>query len=124
MTEVPIPESARRSPEPVRIFSGARIKPDGTFFSPAHQMLSDLWTDEMQRRSPPGILRRIPEIVDNETRISLRITPRTRHAVASLEKIRNRLERGVSRWVRDGEPKFSNLDDFRERYIQEEVPNA
>lgn len=120
MTEIPIPESVRIPPEPVRIFSGARLNQDGTFVSPAHQMLSDLWTDEMQKTAPPGILRRIPQTIDNETRISLRITPRTPNAIVSLVKTRSNLETAVSRWVKDGQPKFSDINEFREHYMPEE----
>lgn len=122
MTERLPPESAQRQPE-VRIFSGARLNKDGTFVSLAHQKLSDLWKYEMERRNLPGILRQIPTKVEDETRVSLRINPisdetkTVEEAITLLEETRSLLEKGVVKWVRDGEPKYTNLVDFRERYI-------
>lgn len=119
MTERPPPtEAEQRQPEPLRIFSGARINPDGRFVSPIHQALSDLWKHEARMGRIPGQVRTMFAAgSDVETTVSLRVIPHTQKDYKILEKTRSRFERGVSEWIQRGASPYSTISEFREAYI-------
>ena len=119
MTERPRPtETGQQQQEAIRIFSGAKLNPDGTFISPAHQALSDLWKHEAAMGRIPGAVKTMTSTEsDTETTLSLRVIPRTKKDSVILEKTRNRFERGVSEWIHRGSPPYSNVSEFRETYI-------
>jgi len=121
MTEVPrpIPESAQRQHNPVRIISG-EVKSDGSFVRPAHQMLYDLWMHEARRREIPGLFRVKPIADPKGHKKSVAILPFTTEDQQTLERLRRQFESGVKQWVEEGEPdEYKDLAKFKEHYITE-----
>ncbi len=115
MTEVPLPESVQRPPEPVRIFSGARTDAQGLPISPRHRMLYNLWEAQVGK----DMLQIIPGGTPQEPKLSVGIQIPTEKRT-EFEALRGKFERAVNEWGSDGEPKIDSIDDFINQYIPED----